>query len=456
MKTNQVKVIFLALFITSCNAPDGASQLNDEPFVDTVPEKSTLLLTLSRGLLESGITGETSEAEDINMNRFGAHIWGTATQTGTTRLDMPPSLTKGRVHALYQAKTFSKTTGRSSNVTFWTEVTTHSHTRKGIELTNDGIQYTQAKSNASSKLVYKGANTNALFRNMVLKQAWKRLHQNRRRSEQASTNDVKRKVHSRMDQEAPKAATESGLVRLQENRDMMSKEGGMGPRAHFSTIQSAFRFAVEKKAGSADINPPAISDSDVSVVIHQDTMNELMTNYFAGHSVSQEELDLKLNSLLNLGNDDDTATTDDTENGFSILFAKEEPIKIEAMNDRLLIILKGDEFISKTKTHKYPMTITVEYKVAGNSLVKEDSAIHVIPQDFDPENDKLSLKQKVLIKLLKKHFNANMEKNLATPEILVEGHDPMIIQDVIADNGWLALSWKGNFAPQTGDDALNE
>jgi hypothetical protein len=109
--------LVLALGFSGCSQ-ESSSELLDSTFVDTVPENSTMLITMSKRLLASGAVRHVNETRNVNKYVLGAHVYGTATQTGSTSLDLVPSLTKGRVDTLYFAKTITKTRGSQSDVTF--------------------------------------------------------------------------------------------------------------------------------------------------------------------------------------------------------------------------------------------------------------------------------------------------------------------------------------------------
>jgi hypothetical protein len=94
------------------------------------------------------------------------------------------------------------------------------------------------------------------------------------------------------------------------------------------------------------------------------------------------------------------------------------------------------------------MNVSVSYKLAGNKLTLDEESITALPPDFDPATGTMSLKQKVLSKMLVKKFKANMDKEMAPAEVKLPGalakFGVLKINNVVATNGVLGMSWLGN------------
>ena len=135
------------------------------------------------------------------------------------------------------------------------------------------------------------------------------------------------------------------------------------------------------------------------------------------------------------------------EKPFTITFPKEKPIVVHFFDQKMSVMIRGEEFTSGGRDFD-AMDTTAVYKLRQTDvglIAEREGGLKVYPPDYKPGKP-LSLREKTLQQLLESKFSAALPpkvefKELKLPEPL-NAKGVLVTTQVKSDKGWLTLGWR--------------
>lgn len=179
--------------------------------------------------------------------------------------------------------------------------------------------------------------------------------------------------------------------------------------------------------------------ADVQVQMHEEFLNESLTNKLAGRLLTTAEIKDELSYLTNfLGYAPGTDTNEPT-NDFSMQFS-EQPISATISDGQIRILLRADRFITDANTRNLELEIEFVYAIDQENplgLQRQDDLTTVIRRDGRP----LTIRQHILASVIRVEMHENMPSNFAPERLeMSNGVSTDLLRTSILD-GWLSLAW---------------
>ncbi len=194
--------------------------------------------------------------------------------------------------------------------------------------------------------------------------------------------------------------------------------------------------------------PPASAPADVTVRLHQSTINNFGSTVLAGRTLTRDELNRMMKTMTGKVPPE---LQDEEERDWSITFAVERPLEVLIDDGALRLTIRGDEYTSGDSA--YPaMNVTAQYRLEKNDrggvLAVRQGELEIFPPDFTPGEDQLSASQQSLKTILERRFAKLLKPELPdkpTAGLELGGRwqelGPLPLVALAAENGWLTLGW---------------
>jgi hypothetical protein len=316
-----------------------------------------------------------------------------------------------------------------------------------------------AASNARTRTTITGVNVTANFLpGLVQKIANKRVYQSKSQAEAIAGRHAEGRLNTRMD-------TQSVNLIAQANRDFWTKfrnpllrVGAFPEQLNFSSSGDRLRIAATRadvyQLGAPTPAPQSSAPADVTVRLHQSTVNNFGSTVVAGRMVTRDEMHRLMKTMTGKVPEE---LQDEEERDWSITFAVERPIELAINEGEVRVTIRGDEYTSGENA--YPaMNVTARYRLEQNDRgglrAIRQGELEIYPPDFKPGEDQLSSSQQSLKTILERRFGKLFKPEL--PEKPTAGLElggrwkvlgPMPLVALSADNGWLTLGWIRSNAP---------
>jgi hypothetical protein len=167
----------------------------------------------------------------------------------------------------------------------------------------------------------------------------------------------------------------------------------------------------------------------------------------AGETFDQDDIKIIVVELL--GKLPDQMQDDEERDPFSITFDSDEPVTLRIQDDAVAVTVRGASYTSGTKVYD-AMNVTARYKIEKGefgTITATRGDLEIIPPGFVPGGGKkLSLRQIVLIDLLRRRFGKMFEETIYLDGLELSGNwkkvGKMPLTQMTTARGWMALGWE--------------
>ena len=407
-----------------------------------------LLGQISPEVLGAGIVEAVDETMSIRDCILGTDIYGTAHTVGETNVELAPDPRFGVIDALFFGTTTSDNVGYHGPVTIFSNATTRLAARKRLWIHAGGLASYPSNAKAVTDVDICDIQSNR-GRAMIERMAWKRAGQQQGTAEYVASRHAEQRLNERIDQRAADSIDRANRAYIDKFYRPFTERKLFPQMLRFSTTERALSVvglqAGGGKLGAPGDPPPTVEGADMSLRIHESTVNNLTFDALAGRTVYEEKLQATVTETL--GHLPEKMKGDDDGKPWAITFAQRQPISVTFADDGLKITLRGVNFYKGKDIHP-GMNVSATYKIEesadGFKAVRQGD-IEVLPPDFEP-GKQIDARRQIIRKLLEKRFAKVFE-----PEILGEGFElpgkwkaagKMRPIQVVARDGWLVIAWK--------------
>lgn len=412
--------------------------------------RPNLFVEISAEVVAAGLDEGVDDTMPIRDYILGTDIHGTAHTVGRTHAELWPDPKFGVIDALFFGVTESDNVGYHGGITIFSRSTTNLAARKRIWIDAGGLSSYPAVSKAETSISFNDIQSRR-GRRLIERMAWRKAGKQQSLAECIASQHAEEKLNKRIDQQAVEPLERANRQYVEKYQRPFTERKLFPRRLDFSTTPSALRIiglqAGESKLAAPDEPPSVVEGAEMSLRIHESTINNLVFDALAGRTVYEEKVQQAAADLL--GELPEKMKGDEDGQPWAITFAPRQPISVTFADQRLTITLRGVKYYKGDDAHP-AMNVSAVYKIEkspkGFKLVRQGNIV-VLPPDFIPGGGRtIDARRTVIRKLLEIRFEKVFE-----PEFLAEGFEPsgkwkalgrMMPIQMDCQNGWLTIAWK--------------
>ena len=407
--------------------------------------KSNLFVEVSADFLAKGFTAPVDTTEPVREIILGTDVHGTGHIVGERTLRLLPASDRAELAIEVTGSIAADTVGYNGPARIYSQGETPFTARKVIRITAAGVEILPADADARTSTKIKDVDVTCRSR-CVENIAWKRTFKQKPLAELEASRRAERRLNRRIDGEANdrlnqlRTAFEERFRRPLMDRDLFPEV------LEFGTDEGALR--VEARRGgrftpAAGEAPPASPGGDIAVRLHQTFFNNMTEGALADMFVREERLREIITDLL--GKLPPELEAEDSE-PWAVRFPQTRPITVQFDDGRAVVQFRGEAYEKGDRTYS-GMDVTAAYRVerrdGGFVLVREGEPT-AFPPNFDPQKDRLSVRQQTLRRLLERRFAKVFRPEIALEPIELKGDwaaaGPLSVASIQMEDGWLAIS----------------
>jgi len=429
----------------------------------------------SHRLAAAGIEDYVDQVTGVRDNILGTSLHGTARLTGRTTLVFNEDPHAASMRILLGGTAVSRNVGYNGPVTIQTTGVTSIAGQKQISMTADGLIGYRATA---------GANTNSTIHDisarcgLIEKIAWKRAGQQKSEAEAIGSQHAAVRVANQMDNQAAGLIAEQNGRYREKFRDPLVRRGEFPELLAFSSTSD--RLQVKMLQASAGLiaapgNPPEQAVShDAAVRAHESVVINFAQGLLGGFELTdlrlekliRDDLEAELPEELRVTLPD--GTLDQEKDPWSIIFAKELPVRARFNEGGLSIAIRAEGFTrgegdtpgkyrpAITELLEISAAYTIEKTPQGATLKRVEDVRVRFPNRANP--DQITVRDNAIVTFIRRKF-----RNLFKDEFVGEGIElkgrfaragKLRLQDIRSDQAWLSLGWQlDSTAPPAAESA---
>jgi hypothetical protein len=411
-----------------------------------------LLIEADEGIVAAGIEDPVNDVGPLTDVILGTRISGTVQTVGYVNAELGNTAQYAAIDILMTGTAYSNTVGYNGPAVIHSSAVTGLAGRKRLVLDANGLRSFPAASNARTSSTINGIGVNANFmQGLVQKIATKRVYQSKSQAEAIGSQHAQVRLNTRMDAQSLNLIAQGNRDFWNKFRYPLMRVGAFPEQMQFSSLGDRLIIRATRADTyqlAAPTAPPQISAADVSVRLHESTVDNFASTALSGRTLTRDEMNRLMKNLTGRIPEE---LQDEEMRDWSITFAVEKPIELAIADGGLRVTIRGDEYTAGENT--YPaMNVTANYKLdkndQGGLRAVRQGELEIYPPDFKPGVDQLSSSQQSLKTILERRFGKLFKPELPdkpTRGLELSGRwkslGPLPISVLTADNGWLALGW---------------
>ncbi len=408
---------------------------------------------VSGRIVGAGIAEPVDDTGPVVDCILGTSIYGTARTIGQTTAGVTSNENIAAIGTLFSGVAHSQTTGYHRPVVICSTSVTNLCAQKMLFLDINGLSSCPATSQAQTDTCIHDIQSES-GRRLVERIAWKRAGRQKEQAEWIASRHAEQRLNARVDDQAAEQLNRANQQYLEKVRRPLEERKLFSDDVHFSTNDRFLKVvalqASDGKIAAQSPPPAATEDADMSMAIHESAINNFTYDALAGRTVHEEKAQAAIVNLL--GRLPERMKGDEDGKPWAITFDPRQPIAVTFADNGFKVIIRGARYYKGTDS--YPaMNVSASYKITntpqGIQLVRQGD-IEVLPPDFKP-GEQIDTRRQVIRTLLAKRFSKVFE-----PQFLAEGFElpgrwqaagRLMPVEIIAQDGWLVISWKQTGAP---------
>ncbi len=411
-------------------------------------DRPNLYVEISPTVIGAGLNEKVDDVMPISDCILGTDVHGTAHTVGGTRTELWPDPRFGVIDALFFGNTDSENVGYHGGVTICSHSETDLAARKRIWIDAHGLSAFPAVSKAETSVMIDDIQAR---RRLIARMAWRKAGKQLGMAESIASQHAEERLSERIDRQAADPIERANEKYVEKYQRPFSERQLFPRQLDFSTNRQALQIvgvqASERDLAAHDVPPPVADGAEMSLRVHESTINNLAFEALAGRTVYEEKVQKAAADLL--GKLPEKMKGDEDGKPWAISLDRRQPITVSFADQQMSITIRGVKFYKGDEAHP-AMNVSATYKIEktpkGFKLVRQGD-IEVIPPDFVPGGEqKIDARRHMTSTVLKKRFEKVFE-----PEFLAEGFEmpgkwkaagklrPIQFE---SQNGWLTIAWK--------------
>ena len=424
--------------------------------------RPNLLGSVSEQFAAYGVNRDINQLTGVRDNILGTDIHGTAHMTGRTTLAFVPNSRAATMNILLGGAARSRTVGYNGPVTIYSTGHTSLSGVKQVQMTADGlVAYRAGASGRTSTNIYDICANCGL----IEKIAWKRAGQQKGQAEAIAGSHAAGRVAGQMDREAGGLIAEQNanyqsrfkqpLIRRNAFPEVL-QFSSTGERAYVEMLQAG-----GGRLGAPNDAPQPMDEHDVSLRVHESLPVNFGEQALGGVELTdvrlekliRDELKAELPEELKVTLPD--GTLDPDKEPWSIIFAKELPVRAKFQDGGLWIAIRADGFTrgegDTPGTYRPAITELVEiaaaYKIektdAGATLRRDGDVQVRFPNRENP--DQITVRDNATVTFMRRKFRSLFKEEFIGEGLKLKGRwadaGPVPLREIRSEGAWLSLGW---------------
>jgi|GEM_PF-486991 len=419
--------------------------------------------SVSKRLAAVGMEQDVNQVTGVHENILGTDLHGTARMTGHTSLSLLENPRAATFNIFLGGTAVSNNIGYNGPVTVHTTGVTSVAANKQLQMTADGLIAYYAAANCRTNSTIHSLCARC---GLIEKVGWRRAEQQKPQAEAIASGRAAGRVAGQMDREA------AGMVAEQNERyhdkfkkPLVRRNAFPADLTFSSTADRASVRMLEVAAGrvAAPAAPPQQEgEHDLAVLLHESlpvNMGEAALGGYELTDVRLEKLikdDLKTELPEELRVTLADGTLDPDKEPWSIIFAKELPVRAKFQDGGLWMAIRADGFTrgegDKPGTYKPAITELIEisaaYKIektdVGATLRRDGDVVIRFPGRANP--DQLTVRDNATVTFMRRKFRNMFKEEFAGQGIKLKGRweqaGTLRLAEIKSGGAWLSLGWR--------------
>lgn len=407
--------------------------------------QSNLFVEVSADFLAKGFTLPVDTTEPVREIILGTDVRGTGHIVGERTLRLLPASDRAELAIVVTGSITADTIGYNGPARIYSQGDTPFTARKVVRVSAAGIEVLAADADARTRTKIKDVDVTCRSR-CVENIAWKRTFKQKPLAELEASRRAELRLNRRIDGEAGERLAELREAFDERFRRPLLDRDLFPEVLDFRTDEETLH--VEARRGgpfspAAEGHPPASPGGDIAVRLHQTFFNNMAEGALAGLFLREERLREIITNLL--GKLPPELEAEDAE-PWAVRFPAARPITVQFDDGRAVVQFRGEAYEKGDRTYT-GMDVTAAYRVErreGGFVLVREGEVTAFPPNFDPQKDRLSVRQQTLRRLLERRFGKIFRPEIALETIPLEGDwaaaGPLTVASIQMDDGWLAIS----------------
>ncbi|MBC7353759.1 MAG: hypothetical protein H5U08_15460 [Thermogutta sp.] len=402
---------------------------------------------VKENFLASAFAEPVDVTEDVREIILGTDVRGKGHIVGQRSLELVPSPDRALMAIVVQGTIHSDTVGFNGPARIYSQSVTPFTARKLVAFSPDGLSFQPATCSATTHSDIQDVDVTCNSA-CVERIAWRRTFKQKSAAEWEAARKAERRVERRVDSEAD-PQLEKAAERYQTRVRQPLLDRSLFPQWQLSTSEDELSMRVLQLGhgglGAADAPPEVAKDGAIALRVHHTWFNNLAEGFLGGMILKEERLQQLAQDLL--GRVPEELKRDEGEEPWTVRFAARRPIAVTFADGRLVVEFRGETYWRGDRA--YPgMDVRATYRIESGTgdkgpeirLVRE-GPLTVLPPNFDPERDRLSVRQQTIRSLLERRFEKIFRETITIEPIKLEGQwakaGPLVVTHLETTGGWL-------------------
>ncbi len=307
---------------------------------------ANLRMAISESLLNRLLPDMPDRAQPVSQNILGTQIQGTSQITSDVRVQLLPSADQWSLRVLTAGQIHADTVGRNGPVTVRNASDAEFQAHSDVLVDAQGVQLRGADASVQQRTYLRGMQTDydgvPLIGSLVRGIAMAKYEDSRTRSQQIAKTRMERSIAAGLDDEFEQRVAE----KTQQLTDQL-----LGPLAGLRLaptvvelqtderrLTARYRLAGDWQLAASTPRPRAMSDSLLSVQVHQSALN----NTFERLAPSDQPKAIRAvaEELMEMFGREATTLPDDLPSDVYLQFSKTRPVTLEIEQDRMWLTFR--------------------------------------------------------------------------------------------------------------------
>jgi hypothetical protein len=419
--------------------------------------------SVSRRLAAVGIEQNIDQVTGVRENILGTDLHGTARMTGRTTLALLENPNAATLNILLAGTAVSNNVGYNGPVTVHTTGVSSLAGSKQLQMTADGLIAYRAGANGRTNSTIHSLSARC---GLIEKIGWRRAGEQKHEAEAIGSARAAARVASQMDREvAPMVAEQNERYHEKFKKPLLRRNAFPADLTFSSSPERAFVRMLEIVPGrlAAPAGPPEQDGAhDLAVRVHESMAVNMGEATLGGVELTdvriekliKEDLKTELPEELRVTLAD--GTLDPDKEPWSIIFAKELPVRAKFQDGGLWMAIRAEGFTrgegDKPGTYKPAITELVE--IAAAYKIEKTDVGATLRRDGDvqirfpsrPNPDQITVRDNAIVTFMRRKFRNMFKEEFAGQGIKLKGRwenaGTLKLAEIKSAGAWLSLGWQ--------------
>lgn len=429
-----------------------------------------LYASASGRLAAVGMQQNVDQLTGVRDNILGTDIHGTARMTGRTTLALIENPRAATFNILLGGSAASRSIGYNGPVTIHATGLTSIAGSKQLQMTADGLLgYRAAASCRTNSHIHDICAKCGL----IEKVAWKRAGKQKGEAEAIASSHAAARVAAQMDREAAGMIAEQNERYIEKFRKPLLRRNAFPEDLRFSSTRDRVlvRMLQAGVALAAPAAPPEHDAThDVAVRVHESLATNFGEEVLGGYELTDVRLeklirdDLKAELPDELRITQPDGTLDPDKEPWSIIFAKELPVRAKFQDGGLWIALRADGFTrgEGDEPGKYKPALTELVEISAAYSIEKTDAGATLRRDGDvkvrfpsrPNPDQVTVRDSATVTFMRRKFRSLFKDEFVGQGITLKDRwasaGTLRLAELKSAGAWLSLGWQMQDAAPVG------